>query len=68
MYKKRLGTLHQYHSSLLKSKSDIHDKSTRQQYDIDMSKSTKFQHNNILVFKVGYAWNNLPFEIKGTKN
>ena len=40
MYKKKLGTLHQYHSSLLKSKSDIHDKSTRQQCDIDMSKST----------------------------
>ena len=64
LYKKKLNILHPYHSNLLKLKRETQQTSTRQSFDILMSKSTNFQRINNLVFKVGHSWNNLPLEIK----
>ena len=64
LYKKKLGTLHPYHSNLLRLKRDTQESITRQSFDVIMGKSTVFRRINNLVFKVGYSWNGLPYNIK----
>ena len=66
-HKKKLGILHPYHSKLLISKGATQERLTRQGSDIIMRKSSVFQRVNNLVFKVGYSWNNLPYEIKNSE-
>ena len=66
-YKNKLKVLHPYHSSLLKMKIETQPTLTRQSFDIIMTKSTTFQRVNNLVFKIGYSWNTLPYEIKSIK-
>ena len=56
--------MHPYHSELLKLKQETQQTITRQSFDVIMGKSTIFQRINNIVFKVGYSWNNLPFELK----
>ena len=68
LYKKQIQILHPYHSNLLELKKETQLIITRQSFDVVMSKCTKFQQANNLVFKVGYSWNSLPYEIKSTDN
>ena len=64
MYKKKLNILHTYHASKIKTNAEIRSKSTRQDYDVFLHRSTIFQKINTINYKVGISWNSLPAEIK----
>ena len=66
MYKKNKGLIHTYHASILPIKSQSTETVTRQAYDVVMphQKYTRLYKTNSLNYKIGYAWNELPLDIK----
>ena len=66
MFKKMKGTLHSYHAKQISTKFESLGVETRQKNDVLINGTcfTSVSKINSLNYKIGNAWNTLPFEIK----
>ena len=68
MYKNMMGKLPKYHDNQIPTKASIMNSETRQKHDIILNKhKNNYSKTNSLNYKIGNAWNELPFTTKDTQ-
>ena len=63
-YKRKLNSLPYYHASKLMFNRELRQSRTRQDDCIALIKPSSFLKINSFNYKIGTAWNNIPFVIK----